>query len=355
MSQDDKDKSPLYYADYLGLDALLSSQKPRSDNPFSDETLFIVVHQTYELWFKQVLHELDLVITIFSQEEVNDNSGETGLAVQKLKRIIRILEVLNQQMSILETMTPMDFLEFRNLLFPASGFQSLQFRLIEIKLGLRQGQRFKANYYKNARAGALNAEDAAAINAAETQPTLKQLVIQWAERTPFLADTLWSNYQRLYSTEKPGHGFWDDYQHIYAESLSPAEKTRLKDLQRVMYKDGLGDFSQRAIRAVLFIMLYRNLPLMQLPYELLAALIEIDQLLSNWRYRHMMATRRMIGMRIGTGGTSGAGYLEGALQEHYIFSELNEVTTFLVERSRLPQLPPAVMERMSFNPGDLQG
>lgn len=249
-----KDKqSPLYYPDYLGLDELLSSQHLRSSNPFTDEMLFIIVHQTYELWFKQILYELDLVLKIFSQDTVDDNAGETSLVVRKLQRIVTILEVLNQQMGILETMTPMDFLEFRNFLFPASGFQSLQFRLIEIKLGLRQEQRHKAAYYKSTRDGALSAEDAATITAAEAQPTLKQLIVKWAERTPFIAKELWSDYERQFPHGGRGHGFWGDYHHIYADSLAPAEKNRLKDLQRVFYDEGLGDFSQQAIRAVLFI------------------------------------------------------------------------------------------------------
>jgi len=96
-------------------------------------------------------------------------------------------------------------------------------------------------------------------------------------------------------------------------------------------------------------MLYRNLPIFQLPFELLSVLIAIDELLSNWRYKHILMVRRMIGMRVGTGGTSGSGYLEGALNQHYIFRELTEIATFLVERSRLPELPNAVKEKMSFS------
>jgi tryptophan 2,3-dioxygenase len=103
------------------------------------------------------------------------------------------------------------------------------------------------------------------------------------------------------------------------------------------------------MRAVLFIMLYRNLPIFQTPFDLLTTLIDVDELLSQWRYKHMLMTRRMIGVRVGTGGTSGAGYLEGALRQHYIFKELTEISTFLVERSKLPSLPNAVKEKMSFN------
>jgi tryptophan 2,3-dioxygenase len=103
------------------------------------------------------------------------------------------------------------------------------------------------------------------------------------------------------------------------------------------------------MRAALFITIYRNLPILYLPFELLNTLSEIDELLSNWRYRHFMMVRRMIGIRVGTGGTSGAGYLEGTLSQHYAFREITEVTTFLIERSKRPALPNALKEKVSFN------
>jgi len=338
----------LYYADHLDLDGILGSQNPRSGDT-TDELLFIIVHQTYELWFKQVIHELDQVMGIFSKDNVNDNAGETSLAVHKLKRVVKILEVLNQQVGILETMTPMDFLEFRNLLQPASGFQSLQFRLIEAKLGLKMEQRYKSNYYKNTRAGGFDQKDYEAVNRVEQEPNLKELIVKWAERTPFFHEPLWKDYQSQQRNENGIDKFWNDYKEIYKSSLSSVEQRQSEELERVFYKDGLGDFSMTAMRAVLFIMLYRNMPIAQLPFELLTTLIEIDELLSNWRYKHMLMARRMIGMRVGTGGTSGAGYLEGALREHYIFKELTEVSTFLIERSKLPALPKAVRDKMSFN------
>jgi len=342
----DKEKS-LYYTDHLSLDGILGSQHPISGNG-TDETLFIIVHQTYELWFKQIIHELDKVRYIFLQESVNDNAGEMSIAVHKLKRVVKILEVLNQQVGVLETMTPMDFLEFRNLLQPASGFQSKQFRLIEAKLGLKLEHRYKSSYYKNTRPGGFNQDDYEDINQIEQDSTFKELLVKWAERTPLLDKSLWKDYQG----QHPGgneHPFWEDYKQIYKSSLSGIEERQMEVLERVFYKDGLGDFSVPAMRAVLFIMLYRNLPIATLPFDLLTTLIDIDELLSQWRYKHMLMARRMIGMRVGTGGTSGAGYLEGALRQHYIFKELTEVSTFLVERSKLPKLPKAVIERMIFN------
>ena len=340
--------NPLYYSDYLELDKILGSQHPKSDES-TDEMLFIVIHQAYELWFKQVIHELDAVRAIFSAENINDNAGEMSIAVHKLKRIVKIFEVLNRQVEILETMTPMDFLEFRNLLLPSSGFQSLQFRIIEAKLGLKMDQRYKANYYKNTRPGGFSQQDFETINRVEEDATLKGLVIKWAERTPFFDESLWREYHSQFPVEDGTQKFWNDYKQIYQKSLSGVELRQTEELEKVFYKEGLGEFSLNAMRAVLFIMLYRNLPIFQQPFDLLSTLIDIDELLSQWRYKHMLMARRMIGMRVGTGGTSGAGYLEGALRQHYIFKELTEVSTFLIERSKLPELPKAVKEKMSFN------
>lgn len=341
--------SSLYYTDYLELDKILGSQHPKSDLK-TDEMLFIIIHQAYELWFKMVIHELDRVREIFSQDNINDNAGEMSIAVNKLKRVTKIFEVINQQVNILETMTPMDFLEFRDLLVPSSGFQSLQFRIIEAKLGLKMEQRYKANYYKNTRPGGFNQQDYEAINSVESEATLKGLIIKWAERTPFFDESLWRDFQSQFPVEEGEQKFWSDYKQIYKNSLSGSVELRQFDeLERIFYKEGLGEFSVGAMRAVLFIMLYRNLPIFQQPFDLLSTLIDIDELLSQFRYKHMLMARRMIGMRSGTGGTSGAGYLEGALRQHYIFKELTEVSTFLIERSHLPSLPKSVKEKTSFN------
>lgn len=339
----------LYYTDYLELDKILDSQHPKSDLK-TDEMLFIIIHQAYELWFKMVIHELDRVREIFSQHNINDNTGEMSIAVHKLKRVAKIFEVINQQVDILETMTPMDFLEFRDLLVPSSGFQSLQFRIIEAKLGLKMEQRYKANYYKNTRPGGFNQQDYETINSVESEATLKGLVIKWAERTPFFDEALWRDFQSQFPVEEGEQKFWGDYKQIYKNSLSGSVELRQFDeLERIFYREGLGEFSVGAMRAVLFIMLYRNLPIFQQPFDLLSTLIDIDELLSQFRYKHMLMARRMIGLRSGTGGTSGAGYLEGALRQHYIFKELTEISTFLVDRSHLPGLPKSVKEKTSFN------
>jgi len=345
----------LYYSDYIELDRILNSQHPKSFESLeegNDEMLFIIIHQVYELWFKQILFELDLVRHIFIQDRINDNSDDLSKVVQKLKRIGKILELINQQVGVLETMTALDFLEFRNVLLPASGFQSKQFRLIEAKLGLKMEQRHRKKYYKYTRRGSLSEVDLQQVDQAESEPTLKELIIHWLERMPYLDDQYWDEYkQSALSDRGDRHRFWADYREAYTTSLSGNEADRLAEFDRVFFGVGRGNIPPAAMRAVLFITLYRNLPIFNLPFELLNALSEIDELLSSWRYRHLMMVRRMIGLRVGTGGTSGAGYLEGTLSRHYAFREITEVATFLIERSRRPVLPNALREKASFNLG----
>ena len=343
----------LYYSDYIELDKILNSQHPRSFSSMedgNDEMLFIIIHQAYELWFKQIIFELDLVRNIFIRDRINDNSDDMSRVVQRLKRVVKILELINQQVSVLETMTALDFLEFRNHLLPASGFQSKQFRLIEAKLGLKMEQRYKAEYYKHTRRGSLSEADLKDVDRAEGERTLKELIIQWLQRMPFFNDEFWQDYRRPEaSLDGDRHPFWVGYRNAYQASLSPNERGRLSEFDRVFFNEGRGDISPAAMRAALFITIYRNLPILHLPFELLNTLSEIDELLSNWRYRHFMMVRRMIGIRVGTGGTSGAGYLEGTLSQHYAFREITEVATFLIERSRRPKLPNALKEKVSFN------
>ncbi|MBK9005878.1 MAG: tryptophan 2,3-dioxygenase [Anaerolineae bacterium] len=339
----------LYYGEYIGLDTILNSQHPRSFDRVedgNDEMLFIIIHQAYELWFKQVIFELDRVRRIFMGGNINDNAGEMGAATSKLKRVVKILELVNQQVGVLETMTALDFLEFRNYLLPASGFQSKQFRLIEVKLGLKMEERHKREYYKHTRRGSLSEADMLDVTRAEGEPTLKGLVVSWLERMPFFEEQYWAEY---ISTSGAGADkFWSDYREAYRESLSAGEGGRFAEFEKVLFAEGRGDLTPKALQAALFITLYREMPIFQYPFELLNTLSEIDELLSNWRYRHFSMVRRMIGIRAGTGGTSGAGYLEGTLSQHYAFREITELATFLIERSKLPKLPEALKEKVSF-------
>ncbi len=171
---------------------------------------------------------------------------------------------------------------------------------------------------------------------------------------PFFEEEYWKDYSvRDHLNDGQQHPFWAEYRDAYRNSLSENETGRLGEFDRVFFQEGRGDVPSAAMRATLFITIYRNLPILHMPFELLNTLSEIDELLSNWRYRHFMMVRRMIGIRVGTGGTSGAGYLEGTLSQHYVFKEITEVATFLIERSRRPPLPGTLKEKVSFQVSDV--
>lgn len=358
-------EEPRYYGSYLHLDKILESQQPVSfetgNEPAHDEMLFIIIHQAYELWFKQILYELDYAIKVFSKEKINDNSEDLNLVRHRLRRVLRILELLNQQVSIIDTMTPLDFLEFRNLLTPSSGFQSLQFRLIEAKLGLKMDVRHNKEYYKRINEGGFNQKDYDNINETEENENLLQLVNKWLERMPFFKEEFWQNYQPVLSESSTEHKFWNDYRCIYERGLTEREAAKIDDFDYVFFdkkssniedprlpelKSGV---SSAALRSALFIMLYRDFPVFQTSYQILDSLIEIDHLMSNWRHKHLIMVRRMIGMRVGTGNTSGSGYLEGALGKHYIFKDFSALSTYIIERKKLPNLPEALIKNLSFN------
>ena len=339
-----KERAPVYYSDYLQLDKILTAQQPESAKEgikANDEMLFIIIHQAYELWFKQILHELDIVRAIFRQPNIHNNTPDIYNSVHRLKRIGSRLEVAVMQMGILETMTPLDFLDFRDLLRPASGFQSIQFKMIEAALGLRYDQRYGKAYYLSQ----LTQADVASVKQAEHEQSLLVLINEWLERMPYVKD-------EGYWKDNSYNSFWSKYKEAYAESLSEGEHQNLAIFDSIFindtnYPEGRS-FSADASRNALFIMLYRDHPLLQLPYELLNTLLEIDELLSMWRHRHIHMVQRTIGKRVGTGGSSGAEYLRGAAESHYIFKELAELTSFLLPRHLLPVLPEKLVNDLSY-------
>ena len=332
----------VHYHDYLQLDQLLNAQHPESDKSNAsahDEMLFIVIHQTYELWFKQLHYEVDSLLAIMRKPSLNDNSPELQTVVHRLNRIGVILRVLVHQIDILETMTPMDFLDFRDRLRPASGFQSWQFKLLEAKLGLQFEHRHGKEYYT----AQLRQEHIDLIKQAESEHSFLQLVNDWLERMPFFDHkALWAGFSH--------DDFWAAYKEAYTNSLAEAEKNNLEAFDEVfsLHRESHYTLSAKAARAALFIMLYRGYPLLQLPFQLLNNLLDIDEQLSTWRHRHMNMVHRMIGTRIGTGGSSGKDYLKAAADKHYIFKEIAQLTSFLIERRKLPQLPKAVERKLGF-------
>jgi tryptophan 2,3-dioxygenase len=350
------------YADYLQIDRILSAQAPLSSStgrPAHDEMLFIIVHQTYELWFKQILHEIDSVLDMFAGRTVDENRIST--AVARIGRITEIQRLLIEQIAILETMTPLDFLDFRNLLTGASGFQSAQFRLIENKLGLRPETRVT---YGEAPYGAhLCPHVRGTVEAAAAAPTFFDLVEDWLERTPFLSFGTFNfvaSYQAAHARMVAGEKNAIDA----ATALSPEERrTRHTMLDhsseyahRVLSPEGYAGLrasgavrlSYPAFMAVLFIHLYRDQPILHAPFRLLAGLIQLDEYFEVWRHRHALMVSRMIGAKMGTGGSTGHTYLAGTIEKHRIFGDLFAVSTLLIPRAELPPLPPDLETRLGF-------
>lgn len=350
------------YDAYLKLDQILTAQTLRSqefNKPAHDEMLFIIVHQTYELWFKQILTELDSIHSLFSENSIDER--DMGAIVSRMGRINKILRLLIDQLEIMETMTPLDFLEFRDMLFPASGFQSYQFRLVENKLGLKSSQRLKYNsktYDKS-----LPENIAKHVLETEKSPSLFDQIDQWLQRTPFLDlkdFDFWESYKRavndVFKNEEniiKSHG-----------SLSEGDRQRNLDIlkaSRTTFSTifNEGDFnkarengewrlSYKSVHAALLIQLYRDQPILQLPFEILSSLLDLDELLTTWRYRHALMVKRMLGSKIGTGGSSGYDYLKQTAEEHKVFNDFYQLTTFLIPRSHLPELPAEVQKTLGF-------
>ncbi len=340
-----KERKPVYYSDYLQLDKILNAQNPESKKEgirADDEMLFIIIHQTYELWFKQILHELHIVCDIFKQPNIQNNAPDIYNSVHRLKRICSILEVAVSQMGVLETMTPLDFLDFRDLLRPASGFQSIQFKMIEATLGLAFDDRFGKSYYLSQ----LKPGDVEKVKDAESQKSLLSLINKWLERMPFIKN------KSYWDEETEDSLFWKKYRKAYANSLSEAEQHNLLVFDKLFINDEEYPkdrrFSLDANRNALFIMLYRDHPLLHLPYELLNTLLEADEMLAMWRHRHIHMVQRTIGKRIGTGGSSGAEYLRSAAESHYVFKEIAELTSFLLPRNLLPKLPAQLVQDLGY-------
>ena len=352
----------LSYGEYLQLDKILDSQALKSEqkgNLVHDEMLFIIIHQTYELWFKQILHELDSVIDMFRDNYVQEKN--TGIVISRLGRIIEIQKLLIDQVGILETMTPMDFLEFRDLLTPASGFQSVQFRQIENKLGMASEHRVR--FGKQRYDEYLESNDRSKALESEKNPSLFILLENWLERTPFLQFeefNFWESYQK--SVEKMIN---NDIKQINENTTldDSALQNSLKNYAAIkktyealfdekkyqqLLNDGHRRISQKATLGALFIKLYRDEPVLQMPHRLLTQLVDIDQLLTSWRYRHSLLVFRMIGVKIGTGGSAGHSYLKKTAEKHSIFRDVANLSTYIIPRSTLPELPKKLKKELGF-------
>jgi tryptophan 2,3-dioxygenase len=359
-------KDPIYYGEYLHLKELTDLQKPESakfGSEAHDETLFIIVHQVYELWFKQILHELHSIRAAFSKDIVD----ETNLSKvsSRLQRVIKIQQLLLQQLEVMETMTPMDFLEFRDLLIPASGFQSVQFREIETILGLTLDKR--TNVDRDAFLGRLKEQDREKVKAIEEEPNLFDLISGWLERMPFTHMKHFNFWEAYGSTvddmlkkdrqtilENPL--LTEQQQQVQITNLDEASESFQSLLDDKKYQklldDGSRSLSNKAMRSALFIFLYREEPVLTQPYNILNSFLEIDGNFTTWRQRHALMAHRMLGRKIGTGGSSGHHYLKAAAENNRIYTDLYDLSTFLIPRSCLPVLPEALAKELSYYYGN---
>ena len=357
-----KKNSSVHYNEYLNLDKILDAQSPLSkagNNEAHEEMLFIIIHQTYELWFKQIIHEIDSVMALLSRQKMDEEN--VGLVVGRFDRVNKILEVLVKQLDILETMTALDFLDFRNYLSPASGFQSHQFRKIEVMLGLKIDKRhqFGGCPYHDQFTGQKKEE----ILEIEKDTSLFALVEKWLERIPFLnmegfdfVDHYKSSVVKMLKNEIAvinASGLSESDKMIRVKMIEENrkyfdnifdEKNHLKSIE-----NGLTKLSYKATMSALLINLYREQPILQLPYRFLRQLVETDHKISLWRFRHVQMVEKMLGQKIGTGGSSGQGYLKKTVDQHRLFEDIANIATLMISREYLPELPKNIKQKLSFN------
>jgi tryptophan 2,3-dioxygenase len=271
MSKPYGDNAPLSYNKYLRVQDLIKLQDCLSDPTHHDELLFITVHQAYELWFKQILHELDATVSLIVENRL-------AAATRALQRVVQIEKLLLEQIHILESMTPISFLAFRDQLNPASGFQSMQFREIEFVSGLKD-----ESIVREFR------DDAFASDRLQQRLT-----------SPSLADVFFAALERRGLLAPPN-----------TNNLDPAaQKKRYEERTRAILEI-LTHFEQR----------YEE-------FQLTEALLEHDEYFSLWRSHHIKMVERMVGAKRGTGGSEGIGYLKTTLDKKF-FPELWEARTYL--------------------------
>jgi len=254
----------LTYSNYLKIGELLDLQQLQSEPEEHDEMLFIIIHQTYELWFKQILHEMEKLRSDLEK-------GKTWGAVKTMKRILTILKTMVAQIDILETMTPLEFESFRGFLDEASGFQSVQFREVEILCGLRSPHVLKVH---------------------KDQP---QYVDRMKNRMK--EPTLWESFCR-YLREKGYDAEMPEHENEEGLLYEPSEHNQ------ELLLDIMNNDQETAMLCELF--------------------VDFDEGMQEWRYRHVKMVERTIGNKMGTGGSSGVDYLRGTLHQR-IFPDLWEI------------------------------
>mgnify|MGYP001228474368 FL=1 len=337
------------YGNYLQLDELLKLQG-EDRGISSDEMHFIIVHQTFELWFKQIIRELSEVRNILSQEQVPEK--DIPQAVERLGRTTEIFKLMATQWSVMETLTPQGFLSFRDGLGSASGFESFQMRKFEILLGLKNEDRMFGmdpidTFRKLAENSVKDAEILQDLEDALAKPSLEESLMKWISRTPIMGS--------IYGSKKDLDSVED-----YVNKHLSAHKSMGEDAAKRMSSYGTSDLDKaverfnsahqsaisflvpggkinRARASLLFIESYRELPLLAWPRKLIDAIVELEESMVKWRHSHARMVERIMGRRIGTGGTSGVDYLDKTSQ-YRVFKDLWAVRTILVKSDKRPEL-----------------
>ena len=293
------------YSEYLRLEELLKLQdgvKGEKRKISSDELHFILVHQNFELWFKLVINELKCTRDILASDYVEET--KLPQAVHHMDRVIEIFKLMSQQWRVMETLEPQDFLNFRDELGTASGFESVQMREMESLMGLKW-------------------IDGKLVGNIENGKSLYDVTCEWLERTPIQGSVYNSKEDQIQVDE------------FIKEYLS-AHKRLYPDTNQEAVNFFNEDKSLRRRRAgLVFIESYRELPLLAWPRKLISTLIELEQSMILWRTSHARMVERMIGRRIGTGGSSGVDYLD-MTTKYRVFIDLWAVRSILIKKEALP-------------------
>ena len=295
------------YSEYLRLEELLKLQTGVEGETriiSNDELHFILVHQNFELWFKLVINELTCTRNILSSDYVEET--KLPQAVHHMERVIETFKLMSQQWRVMETLEPQDFLNFRDELGTASGFESFQMREMESLMGSKW-------------------IDGKLVGKPETSNSLYDVTCDWLERTPIQGSVYGST-----SDEKNIDNFIADYLSAHKKLYPDTNKDAVNFFEE--------DSSLRRRRAgLVFIESYRELPLLAWPRKLISTLIELEQSMILWRTSHARMVERMIGRRIGTGGSSGVGYLD-MTTKYRVFVDLWAVRSILIKKEALPEL-----------------
>ena len=347
------DSGRMTYGNYLRLEEMLKLQEGPdgySPKPCNDEKHFIIVHQAFELWFKLVISELKEVHKLMDSEKISEQSMPK--IVRHLNRVTEVFDLMSQQWKVMETLTPQDFLSFRDRLGTSSGFESWQLRQIEIMLGLEQQQRDAGmdplSHMKRLESeGKISSNVLTEFEIMIESPSLNDLLTNWLSRAPItgsLAREL--NDNEVVSRYINGH----------LDAMNEHSKMVISHFKSIGHgnESTLGDRLQKSIQGakeflipngeinrsragLLFIESYRNLPLLSWPRTLIDSFVKVEQSILLFRNSHARMVERMIGRRMGTGGSSGVDYLDATLK-YRIFVDLWTVRTILVKRELLPRV-----------------